>query len=502
MSDGTKKDNRFPRKTRELIRIIKKADEEDRLYETVMEELQHPVSMPALWACREYIDQLRDEVCHQDGMESYLLLSISALIATMEDELEKAEQYLALLGETPAHIDAGQCNGKDYIRMATEIVMPYVSDNKFFHIAAALTDMKLPVKNLTLSASRPSILNGFRDFTRYGRKIAENRTALQKTIQTLYGDKSKGVIDIALAEWYYQENDPFHALLLITGTIPFMENKRDIQCLFVAMALQMKILLLNGQIKAAEPLVAQIKTQIEKWGWEELMNSLKALTAWAACYDGNMDVVQEWMTGSAPDETKPIYMMDVYAYLVKIRCYLFAGKHMLALVLAKRMLHILKKCNRYMDICECHMMIAIACYKADSMEDMCGELEQAILLAKRYRYIRLLADEGAYMEKMLRVYREKKGSDDFTDQILELAMDVAKRLPDYMKSPEEYAVVLTPTEKKVLKLMVDGLSYEQIGEKLNKKVGTVKYHTSGIYRKLGVKNRQQAVKRAAQIEWM
>ena len=39
MSDGTKKDNRFPRKTRELIRIIKKADEEDRLYETVMEEL-------------------------------------------------------------------------------------------------------------------------------------------------------------------------------------------------------------------------------------------------------------------------------------------------------------------------------------------------------------------------------------------------------------------------------------------------------------------------------
>ena len=63
-------------------------------------------------------------------------------------------------------------------------------------------------------------------------------------------------------------------------------------------------------------------------------------------------------------------------------------------------------------------------------------------------------------------------------------------------------MVLSPTEKNVLKLMVDGLSYEEIGEKLNKKTGTVKYHASGIFRKLGVKNRQQAVKRAAQIEWM
>lgn len=132
MDDGTKKDERFPRKTRELLRIIKKADEADRLCETVMEELQHPVSMPALWACREYIYKLPEEVYRGDGMESYILLSIRALIATMEDELDLAKQFLSQLGETPAHIDISECTGRDYIRMATEMVMPFVSDNEFF----------------------------------------------------------------------------------------------------------------------------------------------------------------------------------------------------------------------------------------------------------------------------------------------------------------------------------------------------------------------------------
>ena len=96
------------------------------------------------------------------GWKVTYFLSIRALIATMEDELDLAKQFLSQLGETPAHIDISECTGRDYIRMATEMVMPFVSDNEFFHVAAALTDLNLPVKNLTLSASRPSILNGFR----------------------------------------------------------------------------------------------------------------------------------------------------------------------------------------------------------------------------------------------------------------------------------------------------------------------------------------------------
>ena len=50
----------------------------------------------------------------------------------------------------------------------------------------------------------------------------------------------------------------------------------------------------NGQSQAAQPLVEKIRERIKKTGWEELTNSLNALGAWAACYDGNQDIVQEW----------------------------------------------------------------------------------------------------------------------------------------------------------------------------------------------------------------
>ena len=42
--------------------------------------------------------------------------------------------------------------------------------------------------------------------------------------EKLYGSGDKGVYEIALAEWNYQNNNCFQALVLMTGTIPLMEQ--------------------------------------------------------------------------------------------------------------------------------------------------------------------------------------------------------------------------------------------------------------------------------------
>lgn len=135
----------------------------------------------------------------------------------------------------------------------------------------------VPILGLTLSACRPSILNGFRDFTRFGTYLERYRDTVTETVQKLYGSGGKGVYEILLAEWYYQNNNCFQALVLVTGTIPLMEQERDMRCLFVALALQMKILLVNGQTRTAKPLVEKIRDRIHKTGWEELTATEKAV---------------------------------------------------------------------------------------------------------------------------------------------------------------------------------------------------------------------------------
>ena len=57
-------------------------------------------------------------------------------------------------------------------------------------------------------------------------------------------------------------------------------------------------------------------------------------------------------------------MMDMYAYLVKIRCYLQMGKYMVAHVLVKQLITLLIPGKRHMDLCECYMLSAIIYYKA------------------------------------------------------------------------------------------------------------------------------------------
>ncbi|MCB0056562.1 MAG: response regulator transcription factor, partial [Caldilineaceae bacterium] len=56
----------------------------------------------------------------------------------------------------------------------------------------------------------------------------------------------------------------------------------------------------------------------------------------------------------------------------------------------------------------------------------------------------------------------------------------------------------TEREREVLALMVDGLSNQEIADRLFLSLGTVKFHAGNIYSKLGVDSRVAAVTMAIQ----
>jgi two-component system response regulator DesR len=74
-----------------------------------------------------------------------------------------------------------------------------------------------------------------------------------------------------------------------------------------------------------------------------------------------------------------------------------------------------------------------------------------------------------------------------------LGMDV------FEPEPEPVRVPLSEREREVVSLIAAGSTNREIAERLFLSPHTVKEYTSGVYRKLGVRNRAEAVKRAQSL---
>jgi ATP/maltotriose-dependent transcriptional regulator MalT len=61
------------------------------------------------------------------------------------------------------------------------------------------------------------------------------------------------------------------------------------------------------------------------------------------------------------------------------------------------------------------------------------------------------------------------------------------------------ALGLSDRERAVLELMASGATNPEIAENLHLSKHTVKEHTSSLYRKLGVRNRTEAVQRGQRL---
>jgi NarL family two-component system response regulator LiaR len=77
-----------------------------------------------------------------------------------------------------------------------------------------------------------------------------------------------------------------------------------------------------------------------------------------------------------------------------------------------------------------------------------------------------------------------------------LSAEAAQVLAHSVAQPQIHGEQLTERERDVLRSMVDGLNNREIADALVISLGTVKFHISNIFHKLGVDSRVEAVKLA------
>lgn len=125
--------------------------------------------------------------------------------------------------------------------------------------------------------------------------------------------------------------------------------------------------------------------------------------------------------------------------------------------------------------------------------------EQAVFEAMRagaHGYLEKTSGVRSIAEAILRV---AEGERVFTPEQERLAVAELGRLARQAREAAAVLEVLTERELEVLRLLAGGLTVKQVATRLGIGSRTVETHIAKLYRKLGVRNRVQAVSRASAI---
>jgi LuxR family maltose regulon positive regulatory protein len=140
---------------------------------------------------------------------------------------------------------------------------------------------------------------------------------------------------------------------------------------------------------------------------------------------------------------------------------------------------------------------ALAHHKRGDAEQALASLARALTLAKPGGYVRTFVDEGEPMTEMLRQALYRDVMPNYVAHLLAaLGEDAEKPSPGMAVLVEP----LTDRETEVLRLIVAGLSNQEIADQLYIAVSTVKSHVNHIYGKLAVENRTQAVIKVQELQ--
>ena len=92
------------------------------------------------------------------------------------------------------------------------------------------------------------------------------------------------------------------------------------------------------------------------------------------------------------------------------------------------------------------------------------------------------------------------GRKDYFTALEKALKSMAEYYPDYLKKGNQ-ELRLSKCEDQVMNYIYHGKKNEEIAQEMSIQLSTVKFHVGNIYKKLQVKNRQAAIRKAEQLGW-
>jgi LuxR family transcriptional regulator, maltose regulon positive regulatory protein len=318
-----------------------------------------------------------------------------------------------------------------------------------------------------------------------------------------------GMAHVGLAQVLYERNELAAALDHATEAVTLCRRLAFTPPLAAGLAIVARIRFAQGDVAGAveamnDTGLAGLSPQVVA-----LVNPVPSQRMRLLMARGDVGAAAQWTTaaGLSPDDD-PDYPQEP-AYLVLARVLLAQSNPGPALTLLQRLLDAAVSGGRTGSIIEIQVLRALALAASGDHPGALGMLAEAVTLACRHGYVRVLADEGAPMRALLAqlpaTWPDQRHAARRIDPGYLAALMRACGQEDAVPSPGRTAAQpglaepLTDRELEVLRLIAEGKSNQRIAHDLVVALDTVKKHVTHILSKLGADNRTEAAARARQL---
>lgn len=457
------------------------------------------------------LSSLPEQVLQQSPEGCFLALSADLRLGRANSARQWFNQLAVLRDQCPEGSPARAALVR-YVCLAG-IMLPQTDNAQILLLLSILHNetisYRLPPIHLSATGRRPSVLRGSKDLSDWGRNYRAVANIVTPLEESVLPDGGAGAVSAAVAELLYERGSLDAASIEVAGAL----SSPNVEIVFAGYAQLARIARLDGVSSGRpEEVLQKLGGLLEERKAAHLLPNYRALCIRFEIHHGRLDAVKKWMAESQVDALKDCCLSNAYELMSRAKALIALGRCREAVTLLESLMLVLRSDIRPLDTIECLVDSAIACELLGSRSLALDKLEEALLLAAPFRYVRVVADGGQAAARLLgQLVKENRRTGSlpasYLQNVLETAKNYALLFPllydqDHAapRAAAGYMPDVTPTELQVLQMLAAGKSNNQIREQLGVKLQTVKFHVSNLLEKLGAKNRIEAVNIAKELK--
>ena len=203
--------------------------------------------------------------------------------------------------------------------------------------------------------------------------------------------------------------------------------------------------------------------------------------------EGNTERVSAWLKEPGTTFDKVSGISDINPYFTYLRAMISQKDFFKAQTALEEKEEILRKEGRYGELITVLLLSALVNKRLGMEAEALDDVREALTIAAPEGYERYFLDEGSEVLEL--VYKVRDTAPGFVDKLFRKETKKIHGLADPLRK----------REIEILQLIAEGLSNDEIAERLFITTGTAKWHINNIFSKLGVNKRTQAVDRARRL---